>query len=364
MAAVGLVLPEDAKEAKISRACAMGGFGVDAWPGGCWRPYADSSPFNRPLPPSPRLHPDSRRIVERLTGFGAPERISAGDPSYDWSHPTYWSKLDDPLFTLDCLEPYGSEGARVCPELEGKRVRIPDDARAAGDADPDDPYRYDNHMTVIDQRSGFEYDFWNVREKPDGGGRLTFSWGGRTKIDGDGLGSAATAAEFANLAGVVRAQELEAGEIRHALFAVVKCDSGAHVYPAAKHGRACSDIGRSNAGAPPMGARLQLDMSTAEIDGLRVPDWKKTLLRALARYGAYVGDTGTGSWGFMAESGATYMSFDREDRLVTFAKRAGVRTGDDDDDGTREHIFDVAPGVDWRARLRVVDPCEARGNCG
>lgn len=218
-------------------------------------------------------------------------------------------------------------------------------------------------MTVVDQRSGVEYDLWNVREKPKGGGRLTFSWGGSTRIDGDGLGSAATAAEFGNLAGIVRAQELEAGEIRHALFAVVKCDSGAHVYPATKHGRACSDIGRPNPGAPPMGARLQLDMSAAEIDRLRVPDWKKTMLRALARYGGYVGDTGTGSWGFMAESGATYTSFGREDRLVQFAREHDVRTGDDDRDGDEEHIFDIAGQVDWRERLRVVHPCEARGTC-
>ena len=343
--------------------CRLGEFGVDAWPGDCWRPYSASSPFNRPLPTSPRVHPDSDRIVGRLTGFGAPERIAAGDPSYDWSHPIYWSKRDDPIFTLDCVEPWGDGGRPVCPSLEGRRVRIPDDAKPAGEEDPDDPYRYDNHMTVVDQASGLEYDLWNVRDKPKGGGRLTFSWGGLTRIDGEGLGSGSTAAEFGSVAGVIRAQELEAGEIDHALFAVVRCDSGEHVYPATKSGRSCADLGRANEGAPPMGARLQLAMSAAEIEALDVPGWKRTILRALARYGAYVGDTGTGSWGVMAESGATYTSFGREDRLVEFAKDNDLRTGDDDDDGDEEHIFDINGDVNWRSRLRVIHPCESRGSC-
>ena len=32
--------------------------------------------------------------------------------------------------------------------------------------------------------------------------------------------------------------------------------------------------------------RIQLDMSDRQIDRLRVPGWKRTILRAMARYGA------------------------------------------------------------------------------
>ena len=63
-------------------------------------------------------------------------------------------------------------------------------------------------MAVIDQASGWEYDFWQVESKPAGGGTISISWGGRTAIgtaDADGLGSNATAAHFGLAAGVIRA---------------------------------------------------------------------------------------------------------------------------------------------------------------
>jgi hypothetical protein len=41
-------------------------FGVGNWPPGCWRPYADTSPFNVPIPPNPKLNPRSAQIVKRL----------------------------------------------------------------------------------------------------------------------------------------------------------------------------------------------------------------------------------------------------------------------------------------------------------
>ena len=55
-----------------------------------------------------------------------------------------------------------------------------------------------------------------------------------------------------------------------------------------------------------MGVRLWLEMTREEIEALRVPSWKKTVLRALATYGAYFGDTGGPGVGFQFESGTTY----------------------------------------------------------
>ena len=72
-------------------------------------------------------------------------------------------------------------------------------------------------MTVITP-SGWEYDFWRVESKPRGGGTLVSSWGGRTRIDGDGRRSGGTASGFGNVAGIIRASELEFGRINHALF--------------------------------------------------------------------------------------------------------------------------------------------------
>ena len=88
-----------------------------------------------------------------------------------------------------------------------------------------------------------------------------------------------------------------------------------------------------------------------------MPRWKKTILRALATYGAYVGDTGGGGFNFQFQSGSTYTSFGGTDRLVDWASREPGVTA-----YQGKYIFDLAPGVDW-SRLRVIEPCVAQGTC-
>ena len=327
--------------------CALGLLRAGSWPGGCWRPYAASSPFNMPIPSTATELANSDAIVSRLAGWGRPDNLAVGtaDTSSDWSHPTYYSQLTDPVFQLHC---YRSSWGTCA--IEGMRIRVPKPARPAGGGDA--------HMTVVDQATGWEYDLYKVRSKPLDGGVLEFAWGGRTRIDGDGLGSAATAANFGNLAGIIRGPELYAGEINHAIFMVAKCDSAAFVYPANKSGRSCASMGLSNNDAPPMGARFQLTLSDGQIDALAVPLWKKAILRAMARYGMYLGDTGGGpSWGIQAESGSTYTSFGAEDQLVTYARASGVASNG----GT--YVFNIRDDVDWARYLRVIAPCTTQRSC-
>ncbi len=99
-----------------------------------------------------------------------------------------------------------------------------------------------------------------------------------------------------------------------------------------------------------MGARFQLNMTDAQIDVLAVPTWKKTILKALAHYGGYVGDTGGPGFGLMFESGLTYTSFGHPDPLVTFAQANGLPLWND------LWVFNMASGVDWASKLRVLAP--------
>jgi hypothetical protein len=86
-----------------------------------------------------------------------------------------------------------------------------------------------------------------------------------------------------------------------------------------------------------------------------VPVWKKAILRAMAHYGGYVGDSSSG-WSLTAfESGSSYTSFGREDPMVAFARRAGIRPN-----GDGLYVFDMEHGVDWRRYLRVIAPSVAR----
>ncbi len=326
------------------------GFHVGRWPGADWRPYAVDSPFNQRIPARPQVHPRSRAIVTTLLSWGTPSSLVAGanDSPDDYAHPTYYATSTDPVYRLRSDSRWGGS------PIDGKRIRIPSAARpASGD---------DSHMTVVEP-DGWEYDFWRVLSKPRGGGTLRYTNGNRIRVDGDGLHASATASGFGNLAGIIRAQELAAGRIEHALFLVVRCTTpsrgfgygarrrdgdGAYVYPADGGDARC---GSDESDAPPMGARLQLAMSDAQIDALPVPLWKKGVLRALAHYGGYVGDTGGPGFGVQIESSTTYTAFGRTDPLVALAQRsANVQSYLD------RYLFDLASGVDWTRYLRVLTP--------
>ncbi len=334
--------PDPAPPANVD--CGLGTFGPGRWPSACWRPYAQTSPFNVAVPPNPRVLPGSRAMVDRVLKMGPiAELVVAADTQSDYYHPVYWSQPTDPVYTLHCTRSWG-----IC-EIEGLQVHIPAAARpAAGD---------DGHLAVVDQLSGWEYDLWQVKDKRPEGGTLNISWGGRTEIKGDGLGSDATAAHFGLLAGIIRYEEMLEGRIDHALFMFVGCTADSYVHPA----RGKASVCENQHNAPPSGQYFWLDMSDREIDALDVPAWKKTILRALAHYGAFVGDTGGNeAFGFAFESGSSYTSFGMPDPFAQFAARqkSGVRHRDG------KYYFDVASGVDWRHRLRALDPCVVSAACG
>jgi hypothetical protein len=285
-------------------------------------------------------------MIRTMTGWGGPDALWAqtADTSSDWSHAYYFAAPGDPVFTIHCLKRWGR-----C-DIEGARVGIPAGARAAGGGD--------GHMAVIDQASGWEYDFWQARPRRRGGGTISVSWGGRTRIgtpDADGLGSNANAGHYGLLAGLIRFPEIAAGRIDHALFLAIRCDGGGVVYPAEGKGSPCGD----EIVAPQEGSRVFLDMGDAEIAALGAPRWKKAIFRALAHYGAFVGDTGGSPWGIAIESGSTYTSFGLRNPWDAWA---GRQPGASRWDGkTLVPISD--DGVDWPSRLRVAAPCVSERTC-
>src|SRR6185437_4934668 len=273
--------------------------GPGNWPAQSWRPYSNASPFNRTTTGAD-VNARSATMVAAALQWGLPANMTdTAGAANDWARPTYYAQPGDPVFTLNANDPGGSA-------VDGMKIPIPDAATPAGGGDA--------QMTVVTP-DGWEYDFWDVESKPAGGGVLRFAKGGRTRIDGSGLESGGLPSGFGNLAGAIRAQELAAGHIHHALFILLKCTGtgtsygngvkedpregvGSYVYPAIAGGSEC---GQHDPDLPPLGARFKLAMSNTEIAALSVPPWKKTILRALAHFGGYVGGTGGGGFGFLLE---------------------------------------------------------------
>ena len=346
--------PEEPPELEVqssllAEATGWEGFGGNVLPPGTWHPYALTSPFNLSTAGG-EVVANSAAYVKEALSWGMPATMVAGNAgqSDDWGHPTFYAQYTDPVYTLEATKPWGYNA------LDGLKIRIPAKARPAGSKD--------GHMTVISP-GGMEYDFWQATVPPAGGGTFNFSWGGRTRVDGSGLGSGGTASGFGNLAGMIRAPELAAGHINHALFIVLKCTArdtnfgfgakmyangmSSYVYPATDGGTSCPE---GTAGAVPLGTRFELAMTNTQISELSVPGWKKTILRALAHYGGYVGDTGGPGFTFMFESSTTYTALGLPDRLVQFAQNHNVPYSNG-----RYH-FEMGSGVEWEKYLRVLAP--------
>jgi hypothetical protein len=315
---------------------------------GLVQPYAAASPFNTPVPANPRLAPNSGQIVNRLTSWGPPAKFNAGasGTSKDWSHPIYFARWSDPVYTIH-------QTGWANPDVEGKRIHIPVGAKPAGGGDAS--------FSVVGPWRGWEYDFWNARTPSGHGGTFTANFGKRGLWRrGTGLGMSRypyrggiTAAGFSNQAGVIRASEMASGAINHALFISVRCHYG-HVWPSdsvGTHGQ-CSDPG----GAPAMGQHLWLDMSPAQINALAVPAWQKIILRAMATYGMYVGDDGGAPWALQYESGDNYTSFGVPDPWVAYAKSQGIKGTYDSAINRTLYSLDLQHAVDWRSKLKVLQP--------
>jgi hypothetical protein len=129
---------------------------------------------------------------------------------------------------------------------------------------------------------------WNSRKQPDGSWRVgsgaIFDLGSNA-LRPDSWTSA-DAAGLPILPGLVRFDEVAAGEITHALRFTANETQGAYIWPARHE---ASDITDLN--VPPMGARVRLKDSYV-IPGHLDPK-VKVILTALKRYGMFLADNGS-----------------------------------------------------------------------
>jgi hypothetical protein len=293
----------------------------------------------------PKLVSNSAQIVQRLVSWGPPAASYAGasGTSKDWSHPLYFAKASDHRYKIH-------QTGWVNRDIEGRHIYIPRRARPAGAGD--------GSFTVVEP-NGWEYDFYRAHKPSRHGHTFTADFGRRGRWQGSGLGTTrrpsrggTTAAGFSNQAGVIRVSEMKAGAIHHALFMSVNCHHG-NVWPAnnvGTHGLC------SVKNAPAMGQHFWLDMTPSQINDLSVQRWKKIILRAMAKYGMYVGDDGGSTWSLQFESGDNYTSFGHPDPWAAYARSHGIRGWHDSSIGRTLYHFDLKGAANWGTKLKVLAP--------
>jgi hypothetical protein len=310
----------------------------------CWKPYAANSVWKQPLPANPKTAANQATILTTLgsTLSAGPDNSTSG--RFSGASPTYFAQANDPLFTLHCTESWGT-----C-NFEGMQIRVPDKAKWECYTSCD----WDQHMVVVEP-DGWEYDFWGVSRKDAGGGQLVCRWGGRIRIDGTGIdpiaGDAyANAAGTGMLAGMIRPEEWVSGQINHPIYISLPGDNGSGVYPSNGHHGSYGGTAW-----PPMGTRLQLQITDAEIAAN--PAWARPVLRAARDYGLIMEDTG--SFSLWEQGGIQFDVFGTESPLTTYFRNQGLGWWDPDQVYVA-HWNNLS--VDW-TRMKVIDPCVSARTC-
>ncbi len=147
----------------------------------------------------------------------------------------------------------------------------------------------DRHVLIVDRDAGKLYELFAAYPKADG------SWnagsGAVFDLDSNALRPAgwtsADAAGLPILPGLVRYEEVAAGEIPHALRFTAPQTRNTFVWPARHQASSLSAVNY-----PPMGQRFRLKQSV-NIDGFG-PNVQR-ILRALKKYGMFLADNGS-SW--------------------------------------------------------------------
>lgn len=145
----------------------------------------------------------------------------------------------------------------------------------------------DHHILILDSASCELYEIYDASQS---GGNWAAGSGAIWDLNSNALRpetwTSADAAGLSMLPGLVRYDEIVAGEIRHAIRFTAPCTSG-HIWPArhtATHG-SCTN-------PPPLGARFRLN---ASFDIAGYPAQMQVILRAMKTYGIILADNGS-SW--------------------------------------------------------------------
>lgn len=263
-----------------------------------WRPFSPDSPWNTPIPADAETDRHSDVLVAGLAGDGG---LYVNIPEWTVTVRYFDSAraVRRPVRALFA--------GRFGPGFEpGQRVPLPDGAipQAAGDAQA-------HYVTLVDP---VRNTAWDIRQ---GGQNARGDWhagfGARVDLAGTGVAAPWMQAERAGLsggarpsgipliAGLIRLDDVKAGQISHALaFAYRDARPGWFVAPASTALETSPERFGREFGLP-MGARIQLDPDF-DIENTKLSPAGKVIARALQAYGAILVDE-AGATVLFAEGG-------------------------------------------------------------
>jgi hypothetical protein len=246
-----------------------------------------------------------------LNSSGGPNYFSQTNFGYvnqsnDWNDaPIYFSSSSDPSYTVSASDnsPYGYPA--VSGSYHIPKGALPENFTSSQTTCNHSIYQ-DCHIAIIDQTFSpwKELDLWGADKTSGSGGVVTSLTAGVSNYNGDGLNLYTVAGGSAITAGPIKATELIAGNIPHALFVVAPCVSNTSQYPSIS--RTADTLCSSGVN---YGQRMRLNMTQAQILALGLPTYKYAIAIAASTYGMYVMDTnGNNNWSFQFENDNMYTS--------------------------------------------------------
>ncbi len=258
---------------------------------GTWRPFSGESPWNTPIDIASNTHPDSRMIINLAISRAKHIRLAE-------------------IYTI----PVWVINADITPHVKVRSDRIFDrwDKDKDGWSDVSVPVTDtmwceptdDGHLCIIDPSKGVAWEFSRFRfsNKDKTPRCTTFNiW----DLKGEGVGNpfegsrwwarGGRGSGFPLIAGLIRPEELIAGEIRHALVFTFpenrRAENDANIFlpPASR-----SDGRYKGVQYPIEGMRFQLDplLTEKDFDGWGLNREGRIVARALQKYGMLLGDNG------------------------------------------------------------------------
>jgi len=216
------------------------------------------------------LHPDFGPSYGDGPNYGMPVTVVGG------SHPKVWVRFGYPAESDHVRYPLGSD------------TRIEGGKSSTGD----------RHAIIVDKAHCRLYELWKTRKIGSvwhAGSGATWSLGSN-KLRPNGWTSA-DAAGLPILPGLLRWNEVKAGNVDHAIRFTTDITSNHHLWPA-RHDAGSTDSWNY----PPMGARFRLKalFSTAGYG-----KYARAVIRAMKTYGLVLADNGS-PWFFQGERNANW----------------------------------------------------------